>query len=391
MLHKMRICINITPNLYGPSGLERYLKHLVTELLKIDKEDDFTLFENNSLGRYERQLKIPKSPNVSLVSVRWPMRLLHKLWEIWNVPTIEHFVGEVDVFHSPHVVLPPQKKGASVLTVNDMGYEKHPEYYSNRALVDSLKRMAREAVEEATRIITISNASKSDLVEIMKVPEDEIQVIYDGVDAEMISSYLETVPPEGEQQMLDKWGIAEPFLLDVIGTVEPRKNLKRLIHAFNIFRELTQLDWLLVLVGKIDSCRKEIGGEIKDSKFGSHILILECLPDEDLWSLMSAAEVFVYPSLYEGFGLPVLEAMACGTPVVTSNVSALPEIAGDAAILANPFEPEEIAHAIAEAASDGTLRRELVRKGKQRAKSFSWRRTAEETLEVYKTAYKQKD
>lgn len=386
----MRICINITPSLYGPSGLERYLKHLVTELLKIDKEDDFTLFENNSLGRYERQLKVPRNPNVSLVSVRWPMRLLHKLWDLWNVPTIEHFVGEVDVFHSPHVVLPPQKRGASVLTVNDMGYEKHPEYYPNRALVDSLKRMAREAVEEATRIIAISNATKSDLVEIMKVPEDKIQVVHDGVDAEMISSYLETVPPEAEQQMLDKWGIAKAFLLEVIGTVEPRKNLKRLIHAFNIFRELTQLDWQLVLVGKIDSCRKEIGGEIKDSKFGSHILILECLTDEDLWLLMSAAEVFVYPSLYEGFGLPVLEAMACETPVVTSNVSALPEIAGDAAILANPFEPEEIAHAIAEAASDGTLRRELVRKGKQRAKSFSWRRTAEETLEVYKTAYQQK-
>ncbi|MBC8457655.1 MAG: hypothetical protein H8D67_06640 [Deltaproteobacteria bacterium] len=104
-------------------------------MLNIDEEDDFVLFENNSLGRYERQLKVPEKPNVSLISVRWPARVLHKLWEQWKVPSIERFVGEVDVFHSPHVLLPPQKKGASVLTVNDMGYEKHPEYYPNKALL----------------------------------------------------------------------------------------------------------------------------------------------------------------------------------------------------------------------------------------------------------------
>ncbi|MBC8457657.1 MAG: glycosyltransferase family 4 protein [Deltaproteobacteria bacterium] len=119
------------------------------------------------------------------------------------------------------------------------------------------------------------------------------------------------------------------------------------------------------------------------------MLILERIPDEDLWGLMSAAEVFVYPSLYEGFGLPPLEAMACGTAVVTSNISSLPEVAGDAAILTNPFEPEEIAQALAKVALDETLRGELMRMGKERAKTFSWRRTAEETLKVYQTAYGQ--
>ena len=246
-----------------------------------------------------------------------------------------------------------------------------------------------KAVERATRIITISNETKNDLMEIMGVPEDKVQVVYDGVDVEGISSYLQTLVPEAKQQIFDKWGIAKPFLLDVISTVEPRKNLKRLIHTFNIFLEITQLDWLLVLVGRIDAIRNEIGDEINDDKLRERILILERIPDEDLWGLMSAAEVFVYPSVYEGFGLPPLEAMACGTAVVTSNISSLPEVAGDAAILTNPFEPEEIAQALAKVALDETLRGELMRMGKERAKTFSWRRTAEETLKVYQTAYGQ--
>ncbi|MBC8457656.1 MAG: glycosyltransferase [Deltaproteobacteria bacterium] len=126
-----------------------------------------------------------------------------------------------------------------------------------------------KAVERATRIITISNETKNDLMEIMGVPEDKVQVVYDGVDVEGISSYLQTLVPEAKQQIFDKWGIAKPFLLDVISTVEPRKNLKRLIHTFNIFLEITQLDWLLVLVGRIDAIRNEIGDEINDDKLRS--------------------------------------------------------------------------------------------------------------------------
>jgi len=379
----LRICIDITSNLFGPSGIERYLKNLIPELINLNKENSYILYENNSMGRYKIQ-NIPKNPNVSFISVRWPMRLLHKLWDTWNIPKIERFVGEIDLFHSPHCILPPLRNGSSILTVNDMGYISHPDYYSNKKLTGSLGSMLIKAIKNADQIIAISEATKKDIIEITGIPEEKVNVVY--LASEDTSSYIQKFTIEIKQRILSKWNINRPFLLYVTGTIDPRKNLGRVIDAFGIFLETTKLDWLLVFVGNSVAIKSDIGNILESSSFRDRIFLLDRIANNDLWGIMASAEVFIYPSLFEGFGLPVIEAMACGTAVVTSNISSMPEVAGDAAILVDPFIPEQIAYGIAKVALDESLRKELEYKGKQRAKLFSWRKTAEETMWVYKKA-----
>ena len=234
---------------------------------------------------------------------------------------------------------------------------------------------------EAQRIIADSQATRGDLIALAGADPARIRVVYPGCDAR----FRPLDRAAARATVAQRFALHEPYVLHV-GTLEPRKNLITLLRAFAALRDTTAAGHRLVLVGQRGWLYKPIFAAIDALGLSGHMCIIETAQDEDLPALYAAADLFVYPSLYEGFGLPVLEAMACGTPVVTSNRSALPEVAGDAALLVDPADDRALAESMARALADAALRNSMAERGLARARTFSWRRCARETLAVYEEA-----
>ena len=247
-----------------------------------------------------------------------------------------------------------------------------------------MKLTVRRTAKKASRIATVSEYSRQDLLNIYKLPPEKVVVTYNGVE-----SHFTPRPdlPNESQEIRSRYGISRDFLL-AVGSLQPRKNLIRLIRAYAKLRgERADFAPQLVIVGRRLWLTHEIFDEVKRSRWAGDVILTGYVADEDLPALYRAARAFVYPSLFEGFGLPPLEAMACGTPVVTSGVSSLPEITGDAALLIDPNNEQSLASAMVEIVSDDLLRAELREKGIARAKRFTWRDAAEKTLRLYQEAY----
>jgi glycosyltransferase involved in cell wall biosynthesis len=269
-------------------------------------------------------------------------------------------LGQVDVFHASNWTL-PKTQAAVVTTIHDLTFLKYPQehlpYY-----IDAHKRQLERAKNKATAIIAVSQSTKNDLVNY-GLAADKIRVVY-----EAAGKIFKPVKGEAVKK---KYQLDKPFILSV-GTLEPRKNLDRLIEAWQKLDNRPEL----VIVGKFGW-----GEGIKPIK---GVRLMGFVPDEDLPRFYSAAKAFVYPSLYEGFGLPVVEALSCGCPVVTSNRSSLPEVGGEAAVYVDPESAASIAHGIEEAIKSAT---QLKKAGLEQAKKFSWEKTARETLAIYKDVY----
>jgi glycosyltransferase involved in cell wall biosynthesis len=229
------------------------------------------------------------------------------------------------------------------------------------------------AIQKAEHIIAISENTKKDLIRYLKIPEEKITVVYNGVDHEIFRPNLQPVSPF-------------PYIL-YVGSERSRKNLERLLEAFALLKKSSDFTELKLIKvgspGRSDTFRQTTLRKIKELGLEGEVVFINYVSDDLLSAYYSSARALVYPSLYEGFGLPVLEAMACGCPVITSNVSSLPEIAGQAAFLVNPYDIRDICGAIARLLTDPRLRSELVTKGKERSEIFSWAKTAEETLNIY--------
>jgi glycosyltransferase involved in cell wall biosynthesis len=234
-----------------------------------------------------------------------------------------------------------------------------------------------DRLDEADAILTNSETTKRDIVERLKIPSDKIHVTHLGAD-----ECFRPMPKEAIQPVLERHGLHKPYLL-FVGTLEPRKNLETLILAFNLLKEKNRIPHQLVLAGQKGWLSEPIFRAIEASPYRSDIVLTDYLEEGDLPALMNGAEVFAYPSFYEGFGLPVLEAMQCGTPVVTSNVSSMPEVGGDACLYADPHSMEEIADRILSVVQSADLKKTMMEKGIARSKRFSWEKCARETLAVY--------
>jgi glycosyltransferase involved in cell wall biosynthesis len=280
-------------------------------------------------------------------------------------------------------VLPLLHPHRSVVTVHDLGFLYHPEAHTLSQNL-YLRWSTRHNARAATRILADSEATRRDLVHHYSIPDSKIAVVYPGRD--------ETLAPVAEPALRSavraRYGLADPYLL-YVGTLHPRKNLVRLVQAFgSLLRSLrdgprTPMAGLqLVLAGQRGWLYDDILAQVRKLDLSDHVVLTGYIPDADLPALLSGALAFVFPSLYEGFGLPLLEAMACGTPVICSNASSLPEVAGDAALLVDPRDTEALADALARLVVDEGLRRELVERGFRQMQRFSWRRCAEETLRV---------
>jgi glycosyltransferase involved in cell wall biosynthesis len=281
-----------------------------------------------------------------------------------------------DLLFVPAHVLPIVHPRRSVVTIHDLGYLYYPEAHRllDRLYLDLSTRYNARA---ATHLIADSSATKRDLIERYGTEPDKITVVYPGYD----NTVFQLVQDEKAiGSVKARYGIAGDYAL-FVGTLQPRKNLIRLMEAFsNIQYPISNIQ--LVIAGKKGWLYREIFQQVEKLGLEGKVVFTGYVPGGDLPALLSGARLFVFPSLYEGFGLPVLEAMACGTPVVCSNVSSLPEVAGDAAILVDPLDVEGLAAALERVLGDEELRAELIERGFERVRKFSWERCARETLNV---------
>lgn len=366
------------------SGVGSYSKNLLKALTRIDTQNEYLLFCHP-----ETVELIPEAPNFTKKLVKQPVFSFFRQFG-WIDELKE---ANLDIFHSPHFVFPPVVSCPSVVTIHDLIPLVIPAVMPSWAGRWFYRRANRSALRRAKKIIAVSDCTKRDIIRFFGTPEEKIRVIYEAAASEFREIKDESLltfrqaqgHPERSQRVkmvLDKYGLKRPFILNV-GNPKPHKNWAGLIRAFAGLKK-RGFDHRLILVGPDDPRFFEPKRLVGQLGLGRDVIFIEFVEKEDLPMLYSAADAFVFPSFYEGFGLPPLEAMACGTPVVCSNVASLPEVVGDAALMVDPNDIGGLAAAVSNVISDESLRKSLREKGLARAAQFSWQRTAEQTLEVYK-------
>ncbi|NLV75023.1 MAG: glycosyltransferase family 4 protein [Chloroflexi bacterium] len=369
----MRIAIDYTAAIQQHAGIGRYTRNLVGALAELDQSNQYVLF---SAGR--DPAPPPWPANFSRRELPINDRHLAILWQRLKLPLpAELFTGRIDLFHSPDFVLPPLVRAAKVLTIHDLSFVRLPEC-SSPALLRYLLDAVPPSIARADHLLADSHASKRDLAEVYNIDPQRITVIYAGFDP-----VFTAVPAADDAEVLTRHGLSTPYILSV-GTLQPRKNYPTLIRAYSRLVAEQDIPHQLVIAGERGWLTEEIDRAIADSGITERIRVLGFTPDADLPALYRGAALFAFPSLYEGFGIPLLEAMGCGTPVVASNNSSLPEVAGDAAILVEPRDAEALAAAMWRVLSDDTLRSSLCERGFARTQVFSWQAAAEMLLSVYR-------
>jgi glycosyltransferase involved in cell wall biosynthesis len=286
-----------------------------------------------------------------------------------------------ELFHAPHYVLPPMTPCRSVVTIHDCIHLRFPQYLPSKLGYAYARGQMWAATHQAARVITVSEASKRDILRYFRVPESRIDVIYNAID----DRFWQEPTAVEIGSVRERYRLTDPFVL-YAGNIKPHKNLERLIEAFHLMRhdnpDLANVQ--LLIIGDEISKYATLRRAVHRHKLHKHVRFFGFVSDQTLAALYRLADVFVFPSLYEGFGLPPLEAMASGTPVVVSNVSSLPEVVGDAAVLVDPHDVGSIVDGLRLVLTDPVRAEEMRRKGLERAREFSWERSVARTLEVYK-------
>ena len=352
-------------------GIGTYVRNILKQLALQDRTNEYVLI----CQPHDCGMAAELGPNFTSVPDASPP---YSVAEQFSVP-LDLRRHKVDLLHEPHYVLPPFVPCRAVVTIHDCIHLRFPQYLPHRGLAHAYARMFLwTATHQADRIITVSEASKRDILQYFRIPPERIEVIYNGIDDRFWLS-----PPEDEMgRVRERYQLDGPFLL-YAGNIKPHKNLERLIEAFHQLRREGFDHLRLLIIGDEISKYATLRRAVHRYKLHKHVRFFGFVPDQTLAALYRLASVFVFPSLYEGFGLPPLEAMASGTPVVTSNVSSMPEVTGDAALLVDPYDTEAIAHGIRMALTDDTLRDDLRARGLKRAREFSWARSAGRVRAIY--------
>ncbi|MBI5787666.1 MAG: glycosyltransferase family 4 protein [Candidatus Schekmanbacteria bacterium] len=356
-------------------GSEVYLRNLLQHLAQIDRENNYILFTNQ-----ENSGSFPLKANFReiLCRVQASSRPARILWEQVILP-VQAKIARLDLLFSPGYTAPLIKTCKSIVSTLDMQYQYFPQDFSRLALL-FVKTLVPLSARYADKIITISASSKKDIIKYCNVAENKVAVIH------LAAGENFYAPPELAElnEANQKFHIGKEYIITVANSY-PHKNLPRLLEAFYQLR--TNRDIQLVIVGISGRGSDEINQKLEELKIKHAIIFTGRVSDRELILLYQGARLFVFPSLYEGFGLPVLEAMASGTPVVCSNLTSLPEIAGDAAVMFDPYNPTQMADMIAKVLDDNKLREVLIEKGRQRCKEFSWQKTARKTLDIFYEVY----
>lgn len=384
----MRIGIDYTAAARQRAGIGRYARELITALIALESQHRYVIFAavggldaRTWKAETERLRATGNRPPATSIQFRTlPLSddWLARLWQRLRLPVpVEAITGTLDAFYSPDFVLPPTlPRTRTLLTVHDLSFLRCPDAFVS-ALRRYLERVVPRSVARADLVLADSEATRADLIALLGVPPEKVQVLYSGVHPR-----FRPVPESDEVARLRaRYGLGDaPYILSV-GTLQPRKNYVRLIRAFT---QLTnQPTNQLVIAGGRGWLYEET--LIEAEKHPDRVRILGFVDEDDLPALYRNAALFAFPSLYEGFGLPVLEAMACGVPVVCSNASSLPEIAGDAALLIDPLDTDGLSAAMARALEDADLRRDMIAAGLAQAARFTWERAARQLLAAFET------
>lgn len=374
----MHIIIDYTPAVHQRAGIGRYTRGLVEALTKLESPHRFTLFVLGRAGAEYLPANLPPAFRLHRVplSDRWATVLWHRL----NLPLpVDLMAGRADLFHGPSFTLPPALM-PRLLTVHDLSFLRYPQG-AHPPLLAWLNRAVPRSLSRAQHVLADSQSTRRDLMELLQVPSERITVVGAGVD----DRFRRIDDPTQLAAARERYRLPQRFALGV-STLEPRKNFTGLIAAFNrLAGRAPHTDLHLVIAGGKGWNYAPIFAAADASPFRQRIHFPGFIADADLPALYSLADVFVFPSHYEGFGIPVLEAMACGTPAVCADNSSLPEVAGDAALLVDADDVSGISAAIERILLDGPLRDGVVRRGLDQARRFPWSDAARRLLAVYET------
>jgi len=366
----MKICVDIQSAVARRAGVGRYTSSLIEELPRYAQNDElsgfFFDFQHNAL---------PVSvPNAQLRANRWiPGRIVQKAWKTISWPPFNWFAGKADLYHFPNFILPPLTHGKSVVTIHDLAFLRYPETIEKRNL-QYLTARIKDTVQRADAIITVSEFSAKEISKLLQVSPERIFAIHEG-----LSPHL--VRPDDKEIVRTKQHhhLKRPYLL-CVGTLEPRKNIPFLIDVF----EQLDVDMDLVVAGMRGWKDEPIMERMATSSKADQIHYLSYVPEADLPALYAGTALFVFPSIYEGFGFPPLEAMSCGTPVLSSAAASLPEVLEPAAVIMPDFDPKAWADRIHAVLSDSSQQDALREKGLQHIKKYTWKACAQRTWDVYR-------
>lgn len=372
--------IGIDARIIFRRGVGRYISNLVKHLLEIDKTNTYYIYldKKSVLNDYF------EARNFFFKRLNTDNALLYEQTYLPNAAKNDG----VDILHGTDNTLPmlPHYKGKRVVTIHDTMFIRPvskaiTKPTMKQRLIDVYNKLVIPAsAKRADRIITVSGYSKQDIVKTLKVPEEKVTVIREGVE----DRYRVVKNSKLIDKVRQKYGITKPYIL-ISAASDIRKNSLRAIEAFNIFNNMTEYKYQLVIIsiGAAELATTDIGKKIKEYNLEKYVIITGYVPDDDLVMLYNGAMFFLFPSIWEGFGLQVLEAFACGLPVITSDNTSLKEIAGDAAYFIDPFSVEDIVKGMIELEKSGDKAKELIGKGFRQAEKFSWKDTAKETLKMY--------
>ena len=380
----MRIAIDLRCLADGRrTGVEEYATGLLRALFEEDKENEFILFYNAWNGELPEDFAWMQSyPNVSVKRFRIPNKLLNGLLWYMRWPKLDVLCGGADIFFMPNLNFVAVSDEAKLVVVaHDLSFEAYPETFSVKRRIWHLLVNFRGLCQRAALLIAVSHSTKQDIMSYYHVPEQKIVVIQSGLVKEF--ARIGRNDPE-LLRVKEKYHLPYRYIL-FLGTFEPRKNIRAIVQAYEAYRQsMAEKECMpLLLAGSPGWKSEEIFREIEASPFRPDIRSLGFIADEDKHALYNLATLFVYPSFYEGFGFPPLEAMACGVPTIVSRNSSFPEIVGDAAIMVDPYQPDELYRAMSAILSDHSFAERLSRAGEHQAKKYTWERTARELSKMF--------
>jgi len=358
----MIIGIDVRTAIGEKAGIGNYTYNLVKNLAEIDKKNYYILYSNKlpdfKLSNEKFQIKIFKYP-----SVLWHLRVF-----------LDIIFNKVDIYHTSSMIIPSMLKNRCAIFIPDVTNFLFPQYHTLKVKISKI--FYKRAIRNAKAVLTNSLNSKNDIISLFGDLNNKITITYLAASDEFKIidnlAYLEKIR--------SIYNLPDKFIL-FVGSIEPRKNLKGLIEAFSRIKEI--ISHKLVVVGGKGWLNSEIYKVIEEKQLQNNIIFTGYVPDKDLVVIYNLADLFVYPSFYEGFGFPVLEAMSCGVPVISSNTSSLPEVCGDAGIMVNPYDNEQLAETILKVLKDQFLRNKMITEGLKQTKKFSWENTTKQTLSVF--------
>lgn len=380
----MKVSLELQPCLKNKSGIGVYTYEISKCLQKYSDitlcGDIFNFINRNNIEKDIDGLNFNKN-----IFSLFPYGVYRRVWNYVPIRYNWLFNDESDIYHFFNFIVPPRIKGKVITTIHDMTYVLYPETMDIRNL-KRIKNDIQYSVNRADKIITVSESSKKDIIKFLSVDEAKIEVVYNGVEYDKFNkSYSE----DEKSKIRVKYNLQEKYIL-YMGTLEPRKNIESIIEAFSLFkRENTSSskNTKLVIAGKKGWLFESIFNLVNKLNLKDDVIFTDYIDENDKSIIYNMASLFVFPSLYEGFGIPVLEAMASSVPVITSNVSSLPEVAGDAAILVEPKDIKSIAKYMDKVLADKELRNNLIKKGHEQAKKFTWESSTKKLVNIYRDLY----